>query len=188
MSQLGHERRFWAFPRRSAQSPKAAIKADVCGRRRSAMTRHRAFRPRPASSRQLALARYKEREPASRWLGVGIHLRYRSSSCGVGWRLRASEPGAATLTQGLECDIEHWDHKQPDRASRDHAGEYRRADIVPADLGSALCDDQRIDPENEGEGGHHHCTKPHPRAQNRRFPDIHSLLALVLGEFDDEDA
>jgi hypothetical protein len=35
-SALGHERRFRAFPRRFAQPPKAAIAADVCGRRRRA--------------------------------------------------------------------------------------------------------------------------------------------------------
>ena len=59
---------------------------------------------------------------------------------------------------------------------------------MPTDLGGALCDDQRIDAEDEGEGGHHDRAKPHPRAQDRSFLDTHALFALVLREFDNQDA
>ena len=88
----------------------------------------------------------------------------------------------------MEGDVEHRDHEEPDSARGDHAGEDRGADIVAADLGGALRDDQRIDAKDEGERGHHHGAKPHPRAEHRGFPNVHALFAPVLGEFDDQDA
>jgi hypothetical protein len=59
---------------------------------------------------------------------------------------------------------------------------------VPPDFGSALRDNQRVDAEDEGERSHHHGAKAHPGAEYRSFPDVLAQLALVLGEFDDQDA
>ena len=56
-------------------------------------------------------------------------------------------------------------------------------------ISAAPCgDDQRVDAEDEGERGHHHGAKPHPRPEHRGLPDVHALLAPVLGELDDQDA
>ena len=47
---------------------------------------------------------------------------------------------------------------------------------------------QRQQTQNEGNRGHHHRAKPHARAERRGLPDRHARLALLLGEFDDQDA
>src|SRR6266481_7396964 len=60
----------------------------------------------------------------------------------------AVEARAAALADSLEGDVEHRDHEDPNCACGDHPGEDRRPDIVPADLGGALRDDQRVDAED----------------------------------------
>ena len=52
----------------------------------------------------------------------------------------------------------------------------------------AVGDDQRIEAENEGERGHHHRAEAQARALGRRLQQRHAALALLLGEFDDENA
>src|SRR5205085_8997836 len=102
-------------------------------------------------------------------------------------RPQAAKASPAALADGLERDVEHRDHEKADCAGGDHPGEDRGADVVATDLGGALCDDQRVDAEDEGEGGHHHGAETHPCAEHRGFPDVHSLLAPVLGKLDDQD-
>jgi hypothetical protein len=46
---------------------------------------------------------------------------------------------------------------------------------------------QRINSENESTRGHHHGAKPHLRPEHSSFLVVPSLLALVLGEFDDQN-
>src|SRR5215469_10933722 len=96
------------------------------------------------------------------------------------------EPCAAALAQGLECDVQQRDDENADCTRSDHSRENRRANIVPTDLGGPMGDNQRINSENEGARGHHHGSKPHLRAEHSGFIDILALLALVLGEFNDQ--
>ena len=70
----------------------------------------------------------------------------------------------------------------------EHAGEDRGADVAAADLRGAVGEDQRHEAEHEGDRGHHHRAEPHARAERRGLRDRHALLALLLGEFDDQDA
>src|SRR5207249_889384 len=73
---------------------------------------------------------------------------------GLAWaRLNTAETCAAALAQALEGDIKHRDHEKPDGAGGDHPGKDGRTDIVAADLGGALRDDQGVNPKDEGEGG-----------------------------------
>ncbi len=53
---------------------------------------------------------------------------------------------------------------------------------------SARCDHQRIKTENERERRHHHRAEAQTCAFGRRFQQRHALLALLLGEFDDQNA
>src|SRR6266446_10462107 len=93
----------------------------------------------------------------------------------AGTRPEAPEACAAALANALEGDVEHRDHENPDRTGGDHSGEHRCADVVAADLACTLCHDQRIDAEDEGEGGHHHRAEPTTRAEHRGFADVHTL-------------
>src|SRR5205085_225680 len=47
-----------------------------------------------------------------------------------GTRPQAAEARATAFADGLEGDVEHRDHEEPDSARGDHAGEDRGADIV----------------------------------------------------------
>ena len=55
-------------------------------------------------------------------------------------------------------------------------------------LRGAVGDDQRVEAEDEGERGHHHRAEAQPGALGRRVAQRHAALALLLGEFDDQDA
>ena len=95
---------------------------------------------------------------------------------------------AAAFADGLEGHVKHRDHEQSDPTRGDHAEKDRRANRVAADFRSALCHDQREDTEDEREGSHHHRAKAHLRTEHRGLANVFSLLALILGEFDDQNA
>ncbi len=94
----------------------------------------------------------------------------------------------APLAQPLKGHIKHGNEEDAEGAREQHAGEDRGGDAAPADLRCAVRDDERQEPQNEGERGHHHRAEPHPRAQRGGVFDGKARLALLLGEFDDEDA
>ena len=72
------------------------------------------------------------------------------------------------------------------------------ADSMPPNTGvptsrRASCDgpygdDQRQQPQDEGEGCHHHRTEAQPRALGRGLEQRDALGSALLGEFHDQDA
>ena len=78
--------------------------------------------------------------------------------------------------------------KMPTKGREDHAAEDRRTDVAPRQLRGAGGHHQRQQAEDEGERRHHHRPEPQPRALGRGLEQRHALLALLLGELDDQDA
>ena len=111
--------------------------------------------------------------------------RYLASS--IANSLLPAEEFACPFSDGFPEDIEHRDQEQSDTARRDHADEDRRADGLPRNLRRAARPDQRHQPENEGNGGHEHRPKSHLGAESCGIFKAQPLLALFLGELDDQD-
>src|SRR5882757_8099960 len=100
----------------------------------------------------------------------------------------SSEHLSRPLAQSLPGDIQHWNHENSDGAGRDHANEDRRAHIMSCNFGCAFRPDERQQTEDERDRCHHHGPKAHFRPQCSSLLDARSLLALLLGEFNDQDA
>ena len=92
------------------------------------------------------------------------------------------------LADCLKRYIKWWDHEDPDERGEDHASKHRRADVSTSQLRGAGRDHQRIEPEDEGEGRHHHRAEALSCTLGRRREQRHSRFSLLLRKLDDQDA
>src|SRR6516225_9050373 len=92
-----------------------------------------------------------------------------------------------TLADSLKHHVERRDCKYPDGGGEDHPTENRRTDAAPGQLRGARRHYQRKKTEDESERGHHHRTKPQTGPFGCRLEQWNPMLALLLGELDDQD-
>src|SRR5262249_52276511 len=92
------------------------------------------------------------------------------------------------LPKRLKHDIKHRDQEDADCACRQHAREYRRADTAASDFRCARGPYQWRQAGDERDRGHHYSAEAQLGAELGRFPDASTLLAFVLGKFDDQNA
>src|SRR6516164_4958432 len=99
-----------------------------------------------------------------------------------------TRPRSHTLADGLKHHVERRDCKYPYGGGEDHPAENRGADAAPRQLRGTRRHDQRKKTEDESERGHHDRTKPQTGAFGGRFEQRNPMLALLLGELDDQNA
>ena len=92
------------------------------------------------------------------------------------------------LADRLKRHIKGRDHEDTDERREDHASEHWRADVSTGQLRGACRNDQGKEPEDEGEGRHHHRAEALSRTLGRRFEQGHSGFSLLLRELDDQNS